>query len=84
MTALSTPMRNPMNKDKENLLDFFEKALGDTVERKEDRFIIKATMCDAGGNAMEIKCKCGNEASSVIMSKESYIGLCNKCQYGEQ
>lgn len=42
-----------------------------------------ATMCDADGNAMEIKCKCGNEASSVIMGKESYMGLCNKCQYGE-
>jgi hypothetical protein len=43
----------------------------------------KATLCDAEGNDMQIKCKCGNEATSVVMGKESYMGLCNKCQYGE-
>lgn len=34
-------------------------------------------------NEVKILCKCGNEASSVIMGKEAWMGLCNKCQYGD-
>lgn len=41
------------------------------------------TLRDSEGKVMDIKCKCGNEASSVILGKEAYTGLCNKCQYGE-
>jgi len=40
-------------------------------------------MCDSEGKEMDIKCKCGNDATSVMMGRESYMGLCNKCQFGE-
>lgn len=40
-------------------------------------------LCDAEGNKMDIKCKCGNPATSVMMERESYMGLCNTCQYGD-
>lgn len=42
-----------------------------------------AKMCDSQNNEMDIKCKCGNDATSVMMGRESYMGLCNKCQFGE-
>lgn len=42
-----------------------------------------AKIYDAKGNEMDIKCKCGNDATSVIMGRDAYMGLCNKCQYGE-
>lgn len=44
---------------------------------------VNPTIHDSSGEEMDIRCKCGNEATSIIMGKESYLGLCNKCQYGE-
>ena len=41
----------------------------------------KATPCDTEGNAIDVKCKCGKEATSIIMGKESFQWLCSKCMY---
>lgn len=41
------------------------------------------TMHDSDGQEMDVKCKCGNTATSIMMGKESYLGLCNVCQFGQ-
>jgi hypothetical protein len=43
----------------------------------------QCVMCDAEGKEMDIKCKCGNDATSVMVGQHAYMGLCNTCQYGD-
>ena len=39
----------------------------------------RATPCDEEGNALEVKCKCGEKSISIIMGKDSFQWLCSKC-----
>jgi len=39
---------------------------------------------DADGNESVILCKCGKEATTIIMGKETFMGICSECQHGKE
>ena len=43
---------------------------------------LEVKLCDDEGNEIDPPlCKCGNQASTCMMGKESHIWMCNECLY---
>lgn len=60
-----------MNNDEVEFGSDFEMNLNFTVN-----------LYDSKGNIIEQKCKCGNEATTFLIGKEAYMGLCQQCAFG--